>query len=232
MGSDPGHLSSGALVSVVIVAGLMLWRVARMGALTGQTRPLDMGRLWIGPLLYIGLGALVIAAQPPQGLEWLWLIAGAAIGGMLGWWRGKTIEIIVHPGLGTLSARTSSAGAVFLIGLIALRYGLRYLLVGEAGALHLTVKVVTSLLLAFALGLMVMQRVEMTLRANRLLTEATAAAGPGALQSAAPNVPAGGPDGAPAAAATARAGMSSLQLILMAAAVFAAVVIIGLTLPR
>lgn len=228
MGSDPGHLSGGALTSVAVVAVLLLWRVIRMGALAGQSRPLDMGRLWIGPLLYLGLGALVIGAQPPQGLEWLWLAAGAALGGSLGWWRGKTIEIVVHPGTGALSARTSSAGAVFLVGLIALRYGLRYLLVGEAGPLHLTVKAVTSLFLAFALGLMILQRVEMTLRANRLLTDASAAGpGPQPLTPSSPTT-----DGAPAATTAARAGMSNVQLILAAAAVFVVIVIVGLALPR
>jgi hypothetical protein len=207
-------------------------RLARLSRASGQTRPLQLGALWIAPLVYLGLASLVIAAQPPRGWEWLWLVAGAGIGGALGWWRGKTVEILVHPATGSLSARTSSAAAVFLLAVMLLKLGLRYLLVGEAGALHLTVKLITGTFMAFALGLIVTQRVEMTLRAMRLLS---AALGPGPKARepdglrASPASAEAAPTGAEAMA---RVGLSNAQLAMLGATVFIVIVIAGLALSR
>ncbi len=59
--------------------------------------------------------------------------------------------------------------------IIVIRVGLRSLAMGEAEAWHISVAVITGAFLTFALGLLTVQRLEMGMRARRLLAEARAA---------------------------------------------------------
>lgn len=210
---------------------LQLARLVRLGRSSGPTQTLRLDALWIAPAIYLALAALAIAAQPPHGEEWLWPAAGAALGGALGWWRGKTVEISLHPQTRALITRTSSTAMVFFIGLMALRFGLRYLLADQARTLHLTVTIITGAFLAFAVGLVVIQRLEMTLRAVRLLGAAppAGARAPAQVILTPPVSVAATP---PAGAAVARTGLPSAYLVMAAAAVFAAIVIVGLVMPH
>lgn len=233
MPADTGQLSIGAWVGAAVIGGFVLLRIARISRDSARTQTLELGTLWISPVVYLAMVVLVLLLQPPKGWDWLWLAVGAALGGVLGWWRGKTVEIKVHSVTGALTTRASPAAALFLVGLIAVRYALRFLLEGQAGALHLTVQLVGDTLVAFALGLIVMQRVEMTLRAIRLVGRASAA-GAAASEPAAPGAPPASPASAAPTAATGavRMGLSTVQLAMLAAAVFIAIVIVGLALPR
>jgi len=230
MAADTGQLSVGFWVGAVMFGAYFLFRLRGMSRESVQTRTLNLGTLWISPVIYLVLVALVIMIQPPHGLDWLWISAGAVLGGALGWWRGKTVEIKVHSVTGALTTRTSPGAAVFLVGLIVLRYGLRYLLEGQAGTLHLTVQLISDTLVAVALGLIVMQRVEITLRAIRLVGRASTV-GAATSEPAAAGLPQVAADTAPAAGAV-RAGLSTAQLAMFAVAVFAVIVIVGLVLPR
>lgn len=232
MATESGHLSIGVWVSAAILGLLIFRRIGQMGRASVQKQNLNLGGLWLSALVYAALASSVIALQPPHGAEWWWLAAGAALGGALGWWRGMTVEITVHPINGTLLTRTSLTAVVFLVGLVALRYGLSYLLVNQAEALHVSIQLATGTLLAFALGLVLMQRVEMTLRALRLLGKAAVrgAAAPGpAAGLAAPVSAEPSPE---AAAAAIRMRLSTTQLAMLAVAIFVVVIIVGLALPR
>jgi len=235
MATDTAQLPSTVWISAAVLGVFLLLRLRTLGRDWGQAKTLNLGTLWVSPLLYVVLAAMVIAVQPPQGWEWLWLVAGAGLGGALGWWRGKTMEIMVHSVTGALSVRTSPAAALFLIALLALRYVLRFLFMSQAGTLHLTVQLITGTFVALALGLLVMQRVEMTLRAIRLVGRAsTAGATAAAPEPASAGMPAMSAEAAPAAAAASavRAGLSTAQLAMLAAAVFIVIVIAGLAMPR
>lgn len=83
------------------------------------------------------------------------------------------MHIAVDPETHALNQRMSPAAMLFLVVLVALRSGARALAENDA-ALHLDVAAVTDVLIAFALGLFAAQRLEMYLRARRLLREAAA----------------------------------------------------------
>lgn len=159
------------LISFGVILVVMALRLRGMS----QTRPLRLEWLWVTPAVYLVVTLLALVPQPPQGLDWAWLGAGLALGGALGWWRGKMMHITVDPQTHALNTKASPAALFFLILIIAARVGLRTLAAGESSTLHLSVAVITGAFLTFAVGMFAVQRLEMAMRANRLLTEARAA---------------------------------------------------------
>ena len=136
-----------------------------------QLRPLNVDRLWIVPALYGCVVAALIWSRPPTGLGWAWTLAGLVAGVALGWQRGKTMQIHVDPDTHELGQRASIAGLAFLLVLVAVKMATR----AEGRALHLDVALLTDVLAALAWGMIACQRLEMFLRAQRLLTAARAA---------------------------------------------------------
>ena len=165
------HSAIPYLIAGVVFVVLMGWRLRRMS----QTRPLRLELLWVTPALIIVLAVLSIIPQPPQGLDWAYLGVALVIGGALGWWRGKLMHIIVDPETHALNTKASPAAMIFIVAIIAIRFALRGLAMGQASTLHLSLAVITGVFMAFAVGLFGMTRVEMFLRASRLLAEARAA---------------------------------------------------------
>ena len=158
----------------VVIAGMMALRLRRMS----RAQPLKLERLWIVPaLLVVGL-VFMLAQAPPQGLAWLFMAGALVVGGGFGWVRGSTMAIAVDPQTHALNVKASPWAIALLAGLIVVRYGMRSVLAENAGSLHLSVTMITDISLAFAVGLLGVQRVEMALRARRLLAAARAAALP------------------------------------------------------
>ena len=114
----------------------------------------------------------ILASAPPRGLDWLSLILALAVGAGLGWVRGSTMHITVDPQTHALNMRASPAAMILLAALVVLRLGLRSLLVGNATVLHLSAALITDLFLMFAVGLLSVQRIEMAIRARKLLAAA------------------------------------------------------------
>ena len=147
---------------IVIVMALRLRRA-------GQMRPLKLGGLWVVPALYLAVAAIMFAQLPPKGWVAIASVAGLAIGAAVGWQRGKMLHIHVDPETHALNQKASPAAMFFLIALIVVRMGARGIL-GEQGGV--SPAMLTDPLIAFALGMFTLQRVEMYLRAKRLLEEA------------------------------------------------------------
>ena len=168
-----GRIISYGVLAVVVIAII----VYRMRGLS-RARPLKLERLWIAPTAVALLGAVVLVESPPQGTGWLLLVPALAVGGALGWLRGSTMAIAVEPETHALNVRASPVAILFVLVLVALRYGLRSLMVGNAGSLHLTAALITDIFLAFAVGLVAVQRIEMAIRARRLLAAARGLDGP------------------------------------------------------
>ena len=152
---------AGALGLAVIV-GIRIFRMRK-------ARPLKLERLWIVPVLYSAFAVAVFWYLPPHG--WQWAIATAALvaGGGLGWLRGSTMRIAVDPVTHDLNQRQSPAAILLIVVLIAARFLLREQLAGDPT--HPAAGVIDAFV-AFAVGLLSMQRLEMFLRARRLLDEA------------------------------------------------------------
>lgn len=159
----------GYAVTAVVIAIVLAVRLKRMNVL----RPLKLELLWILPVIYFALAATMFVFQPPDGIGWPLCGLALVIGAALGWWRGRMIHVEVDPKTHRLSARQSPAAVLFIVILIAVRQGLRAIL-QQSGAtgFHLSVATLTDLLVALALGLLTVQRVEMYLRAKNLLEAA------------------------------------------------------------
>lgn len=100
--------------------------------------------------------------------SWAILVLGAVLGAFAGWWRGKTITIEKEPD-GSLMAQASPLGLILVVGLLAFRGALRPLIESHAAQWHLNALAVTDAFLIFAMALVVTQRLEMYLRARRVL---------------------------------------------------------------
>jgi len=163
------YLITGAVLVLVV-----LLRLRR----TGQLRPLSLERLWVLPAIYLLIVIVMLVETPPGENGLVWGIGALLVGGLIGWYRGKTIAITVDPATHALNQRTSPASIIFLVALIAVRFGLRTVLVQEASISRLSPATVIDAFVLLALGLLSVQRLEMFLRGRRLLRLARAGAAP------------------------------------------------------
>jgi hypothetical protein len=154
------------VVIMVVVLGL---RMRRMG----QMRPLKIEKLWVVPAIYLAVAVLMFIQLPPKGWVAIASVVGLLAGAAVGWQRGKMMHIHVDPETHALNQRASPAAMAFLVVLILVRMAARGVL-GHDGAV--SPAMLTDPLIAFALGMFTLQRVEMYLRAKRLLEEARGAA--------------------------------------------------------
>lgn len=152
---------------IIVVVGLRMRRMSQM-------RPLKLGSLWILPAIYLLVAALMFWQLPPLGTVAIASVVGLLIGAAVGWQRGKMMHIHVDPETHALNQKASPAAMIFLIALIILR-SLTRSIIGGTGAI--SPAMLTDPLIAFALGMFSVQRLEMYLRAKRLLEEARGRAG-------------------------------------------------------
>ena len=152
-------------ISIGIIVVVLAIRMRRMG----KMRPLKLGSLWIVPAIYLVVAGLMFFQLPPTG--WVAIASGAGllIGAAVGWQRGKMMHIQVDPETHALNQKASPAAMFFLVALIAVRMAARGIIGQEGGV---SPAMLTDPLIAFALGMFALQRVEMYLRAKRLLEEA------------------------------------------------------------
>jgi membrane protein CcdC involved in cytochrome C biogenesis len=151
-------------VTIGIIVVIMALRLRRMGTM----RPLKLGSLWIVPAIYAAVAALMFVQLPPRGWVGIACAAGLVIGAAVGWYRGKMMHISVDPETHALNQKASPAAMMFLIALIAVRMAARGILGQEAAV---SPAMLTDPLVAFALGMFTLTRLEMYLRAKRLLEE-------------------------------------------------------------
>src|SRR5437762_10519427 len=152
-------------ITIGIIVIVMALRLRRMG----QMRPLKLGSLWIVPALYLIVAALMFAQLPPTGWVAIASAVGLILGAGLGWQRGKMMHIHVDRKTNALNQKASPAAMFFLITLVIVRTGARGVIGQTSGV---SPAMLTDPLIAFALGMFSVQRIEMYLRAKRLLEEA------------------------------------------------------------
>lgn len=159
----------GPLIGISVALIVILLRNRRK-------RTLRPHLLWVMPLLVtvaIGFGLWANTQHPHFGpFAWIAFIVALGLGCVAGWWRGKTITIEKEPD-GSLKAQASPLGLILVVGLFAARAGLREVIQTNAAAWHLDAVVVTDAFMVFAIGLIVTQRIEMYIRAHRILNGGT-----------------------------------------------------------
>lgn len=151
--------------------GLAILRNARV-------RNLRIERLWIAPVIILALTGLALATgQQLPGPRMVAVdVAALVVGAALGWWRGRFTKITVDRETHNLTSQASPVGMLLILGIFAIRFGLRSFAAQNAGALHVSVTEITDTFLLLAVGLVCAQRLEIALRATRLLNEARSSA--------------------------------------------------------
>lgn len=157
----------GPLLTLALILVLRLRR-------PGLEIPLTPRFLWLAPSLYLAAVTFMLVRHPPTPFGWLLVFVGLLIGGAGGWARGRLFALRLDPASGTVLRRRSRWAISLLIGIVSLRF-VANLWVGPvtdstpSGAATL---LVTDLLLGLVFGLLVTTRIEIALRARRLLAEA------------------------------------------------------------
>lgn len=155
--------------SYAITIGIIVIVMALRLRSSGKMRPLKLGTLWVVPALYLAVAAMMFAQLPPTGWVAIACIVALALGAAVGWQRGRMMHISVDPQTHALNQKASPAAMLFLVALIVVRMVGRGLL-GQSATV--SPAMLTDPLIAFALGMFTLQRVEMFLRARRLVEEA------------------------------------------------------------
>ncbi|MBY8826700.1 CcdC protein domain-containing protein [Hephaestia mangrovi] len=153
-------------IPFAIIAVVMILRIRRMS----RMRPLRIEQLWIVPALYLAVVTMLFVQHPPSVQGWASAAIALVAGGVLGWQRGKLMRIHVDPETHALNQQASIAGMAFLVVLV---FG-RFVAETASGSMHMNVGMIVDTLAALALGMFSVQRLEMYLRAKRMLAEARA----------------------------------------------------------
>ena len=163
----PGSSYMVYLVPLIFVA-LIILRNSRARRLRVET-------LWIMPLvILIAVAATFTQQGMPSPLMLGIDIAALGVGALLGWWRARFTHITIDPVTHALTSRASPIGMLVLLGIFALRFGIRLYAAQNASSLGLSANAAADAALVISAGLVCAQRLEIALRATRLLNEARA----------------------------------------------------------
>lgn len=147
--------------------------VATIVVRNARERRLKVERLWVSPVLFLVLIGLIFSNQPPPSpLMLLVDVAALGLGAFAGWWRGRLTRITVDPATHVLTSKTAPVGMLLILAIFAVRYALRSFGTETAGLLHVSALQLTDALMLLAVGIVCAQRLEIALRATRLVNEA------------------------------------------------------------
>jgi hypothetical protein len=163
---QPGNWLT-TLIPFVIVAVVLALRFRSMS----RERPLKLETLWIVPVVYALIAGSMFFSLPPPPVGWGLAITGLAIGLLLGWYRGKLIRIEHNSDTGELRQRASPLAMLLLAALVVVKLGARAIF-GETAATQpgSGAMLLTDTFIGFALGLLSATRLELYLRARRLIS--------------------------------------------------------------
>src|SRR5206468_9958144 len=162
------HPAQQTWISYAITIGIVVVVMALRFRSMAKMRPLKLGSLWVVPSMYVVVAVLMFLELPPTGWVAIASVIGLLVGAAVGWQRGKMMHIHVDQESHALNQKASPAAMFFLIALIVVRAGARTVL-GQTGGV--SPAMLTDPLIMFAVGMFSVQRVEMYLRAKRLLEE-------------------------------------------------------------
>ena len=168
------HLGSLGGQSALVALTIVLLVVVRRNS---RPRALRVERLWIRPVIFALLIGTSLASAPPAPTpaNLALLAVAAVVGGALGWQRGRLMHITVNPETHDLTSKASPIGMIVILGLVVLRLGLRGAISNLKGAPMISAIAAADSLIVLAGAMMMVQNLEMWLRAQRLLTQARAA---------------------------------------------------------
>lgn len=156
------------LIAIAVVIPLVLLR-------NRKPRTLRPEFMWVAPLLVVtaigfGIWGMSVTSQGPAPLEPLSLLilaVGLALGCAFGWQRGKMTTIYKEAD-GTLKAQASPIGLVIIIAILIARRALEPWLAAHAADWHVNPLAILEAFMLFAAGMVVVQRIEMWIRARNI----------------------------------------------------------------
>lgn len=156
------------LIAIAVIIPLVLLRNRRPRTLRPQF-------LWVMPLIVValigsGIWAMSLGGRghaPTEPLSLLILAVGLALGCAFGWQRGKMTTIYKEPD-GTLKAQASPIGIVIIVAVLVARRALEPWLEAHAADWHVNPNAILEAFMLFAAGMVVVQRIEMWIRAKRI----------------------------------------------------------------
>lgn len=165
MQHQPGNWVT-ALVPFAVIAVVLALRFRSMS----KERALKVETLWVIPVVYLLLAGWILVALPPPLMGWGLTALGVVIGVAIGWHRGKMIRIHRDEHSGELRQKASPLAMLLLGALVILKVGARAIF-GETAAGHpgSGAMLLTDAFIGFALGLLSATRLELYLRARRVL---------------------------------------------------------------
>lgn len=153
----------------LIAIGLVILRNAR-------ARRLRIEAMWIAPVVIIALIGLALYAEGlPSALGLGLDVAALSAGAGLGWWRARFTNIAVDPETHELTSRASPLGMLVILAVFAIRFGVRAYAQQNGKALGVWAAAIPDALLVMSVGLVCAGRLEIFLRASKLLSEARSA---------------------------------------------------------
>ena len=158
------------LLPVLVIVVVMALRLRSMN----RVRPLNPERMWVLPLVLVALAGVTLWVHPPSATGMAIGFAALLVGGFLGWQRGRFIHI-ERDANGGLTQKASPAALMLLVVIIGIRYSVRAYFGAGAdtnGQMSEQALIATDALLLFAVGLIAMTRVELAIRAQRILAGA------------------------------------------------------------
>jgi hypothetical protein len=171
----PTNAPNGGAVALIVPLAIFALVILR----NSRARRLRIESLWVAPtLILIAVGLSLYQQGMPTPLMMGVDVVALALGAGLGWWRARFTHITVDTATHQLTSRASPIGMFVVLGLFAVRYGVRFYTAQNANALGFWATIVSDGLLVMSVGLVCAQRLEIALRASRLLNEARANAQP------------------------------------------------------
>ncbi len=154
--------------TALIIAIVLFLRWRRVG----KMRRLRLETLWILPAIFLIVFGFIFYEVPPHGIGWLWCALALVAGSAVGWQRGRFVEIHVDPETHVLNQKTSAGAIIFIIVLMIGRFAMRSLVEMGDARWHLGALLISGIFISFAAGALCAFRLELFLRARRLLAEA------------------------------------------------------------
>jgi multisubunit Na+/H+ antiporter MnhB subunit len=152
---------------VLVIVVVMALRVRSMS----RIQPLKPERMWILPLILVALAGVTLWAHPPSPAGMAIGFTALVVGCVIGWQRGRFIHV-ERAADGTLTQKASPAALMLLIAIIGARYAVRSYFGASPdanGEMSEQALIATDALLLFAVGLIAITRVELAIRARRIL---------------------------------------------------------------
>lgn len=155
-------------ITFAIIGGVLFLRLRGLS----KVRKLRLETLWIVPAIYLAAASYMFWRLPPTGLGWLWSALAFLLGAALGCQRGRMINVTVDPETHVLNHQGSPAAVIFIVVLVGIRIAIRSAMAAGDAYWHPSAALVTDIFIASAAGLLSFYRIELFLRARRLLREA------------------------------------------------------------